>query len=947
MGFFTVGNLITLGIVVLVLFLYRQLDRNTRTLKLLRDYSEKLKKELNVFVKEQEKAVKDYSISLNVERDAAKELMKRLQLTEEELGKKAQSLAKIDNQIKAYENSLAELDRMTNRVQENMNRVRDESTFVDSTGRRLGEVKDRLGEFEKTLTSLGAKFEKENAETLGKTAEKVITDIKSTVTDIGASAEKIKNKVEEHRLALHKMEESRAAGMARDTEYINKILAKAVEQAGKRADKMEEAALASLKEQAEDRIRRLKTAEEEQLRNYQENAKARVAEVQALVKSLREQWRTERNEWELKDSALRDERRKNIEELAASFNASRNQIEEFSAKAGEIVSSQEAMLLKTTEEMKLKVFEQSEAKLEEYRRAQDMEFRRLETLADDSRKLDAELRLNMQEVIERMGRDFSRYEKESGDLQKIEADKFASAASQLRAELAEIENGITALKTSSYENVSGKLKAFEDEFLTDLSKRNGEIEKRLLEWQENLERRLSGMGEEAESVRRELEQGLLKTIQTNFSTQDARLNSELELLKSETRAFEETIRGQMNAADDSLSSFREQLDQSLEEVRKEAEISIKAEVGKHSLMAAETVRQYQRELDDAQEGLTAKIRELDSTVEDARRRLLDLAAETDNRIMSVRSAVEDAERHIRDAVDQTKLVDKAEELAHNMERRIDDLKGDVERLDQRRAEVAQLENEFVKIKRLEDDVGAKMIRILAEKSRIETMEANFNRLLQVSRAVEEKLSQVSSSNDVLQNVQLQIRKLDETMVKTDEKYLRIERKNQILDNTNDGIDRNFKVLQDSEKISSKIGGELMQYAEELESIKTSIEKLSAESEKAREAVDRIDVLDGALEEIEERIKSMQRARQWIADAETRLEDLNRQAQTQARAIDSLVKGKKSGPPLDLGEGAPSLRKKENIIALLLQGWTEEEIAKALKVSRGEVQLVRETMPKDV
>jgi DNA invertase Pin-like site-specific DNA recombinase len=101
-----------------------------------------------------------------------------------------------------------------------------------------------------------------------------------------------------------------------------------------------------------------------------------------------------------------------------------------------------------------------------------------------------------------------------------------------------------------------------------------------------------------------------------------------------------------------------------------------------------------------------------------------------------------------------------------------------------------------------------------------------------------------------------------------------------------------------------------------------------------------------LEEIEERIKSMQRARQSVAEAETRLEKLNTQALTQARAIDSLIKGKKSGTPVDIGEGAPSPRMKENIITLFKQGWTKEEIAKTHKISLGEVELILEMTPRD-
>jgi len=988
MGFFTPGNLITLGIVILVLVLYRQIDRNNRPLKLLRDYSERLKKDLNVYVKEQEKAVKDYSISLNVEKDSAKELMKRLQMTEEEMAKKVQAMARIESQIKTYESSLAELDRMTGRVQENMNRVREESVFVDTTGKRISEVKEKLLEFEKGLSVIKDKFEKENAESLGNAADKVLASVKTSVTELGTAADSIKHRVEDYRQALAKTEETRTANMARDTEFINKILARAVEQAGKRADKMEEAALVSLKGQAEERMLKLKTAEEERLKGYQESAKARIAEVQGLIKSLRDEWRAERSELESKDRALLDEHRKGIEDFVAMANASKNQmhaewhaersglesadkalreertkdiaeinavfdaskkqIEEYSVKANEIVSSQEAQLVKAAEEMKQKALEANEARLEEYRRAQEVEFRRLETLSDDSRKLDAELRRHMQEALDRQKDEFTQHEKESAELRKIEADKFTSSASHLRDELVEIEKNLAALKSASFDKVSENLKSFEDEFFADLTKRSGNVDVRLLEWQDGLERRLARMGEDAENTRRELEHSLLETVRKNFSTQEARLVSDLEHLKADTGAFEEAIRVQMNAAEDSVSSFKDQLDRDLEETRKEADVSIRAEMGKHSITTAETVKKYQRELGDAQEGLAAKLRDLDTIVEDARRRVRDLATETDNRIASVRSSVEDAERHIREAVDQTKLVDKANELALNAERRIEDLKGDMERLEQRRAEAAQLENDIVKLKRLEDDVNAKMTKFNYEKRSIEAMEANFNRLLQISKAVEEKLTEVTSSDDVLQGVQLQIRRLEEALGTAEEKYLRIERKSQILDNTNDGIDRNFRALQDSEKLSEKIGGDLDRYAEDLDLVKISIEKLADKSEKAALAVDRMDVLDDSLDEIEERIKSMQRARQWIAEAETRLEDLNKQAQIQARAIDSMVKGKKSGVPVNLGEGTKlsPLQLKEAVISLARQKWTKEEIAKNMKISVGEVDLILEMAPRD-
>ncbi|MCL2380539.1 MAG: hypothetical protein FWC64_02970 [Treponema sp.] len=1435
MGFFTVGNLLTLGIALLFLVLFRQMDKNNRHMKKLRDYSEILKKDLASFVGEQENAIKDYGVSLNVERDSAKELMKRLQLTEEELAGKAAAMTHIDNQIKSYENSLAELDRMTNRVQENMNRIRDESAFVESTGKRISEAKARLDEIGKALASLESTFERENTLALEKAAESVLAGVASAVSDLSATAETIERKVEDHREEINRIERNRATDLARDVAHINEALKNAVEQAGKRADKMEEAALQNLKEQAEDRLRRLKTAEEERLKGYQENAKARVAEAQTLIKNFKEEWQTERAEWERGDKAFRDERRKDILELETSLEASEqrlaaaktdmehqmqelsartdavissreaeffktagdmtrkalettgarleeyqhgwqaeraewertdkalreerkndlqeletslqeaeqrlaaakaglehqmqelsaradtaislreseffktagdmtqkalettearleeyregwqaertewehtdkmlrderkndlreletslqeaeqrlaaakagleHQMQELSARAdtaislreaeffktagdmtqkaletagarleeyregwqteraewehtdkmlrderkndlreletslqeaeqrltaakaefesqmrelsgqtdrilssqeavlakaagdmarkaleatgvklekyreswqaeradwesrdkalrderksdmrelgaslqdaekrlaaaktelerqmqelaartdavvssreaqfiktagdmtqkalettgarleeyregwqteraeweirdkalrderksdareleaslkdteqrlaaakaefetqmrelsertSQIVSSQEAMIVRAAEEIKEKALEITGTKLEEYRHAQDAEFRRLETLADDSKKLDEELRLSMRDVVGRVQEDLSRYERESEGLRKAELDKFSGVAAALRKELAELENEFSGLKTAAYDNVSQKLKGFEEGFFTDLSKRSGDIDQRLAQWQDDLERRLSKMGEEAEAGRWELERSLTEEMRKQLSAHDARLVSALEHLKAETSAFGDRIQGEMSAADESVVSLKEQLAANLEEARKGAEIYIKAEIGKHSLEAAESLKQYHRELDGkfrevseyiqtrnaeisglvdasradlagAREGLTAKIRELDDSIEDARRRVKDLSAENDSRIAVVRSSVEDAQRHIKEAVDQTKLVDKVDALRLDLGQRIDQLKSDIERLDQRRAEAFQLENDFVKIKRLQDDVNAKMTRFLSEKRKIETMEADFGRLLKISHAVEEKLTQVIASDDTLQGIQLQFRKLEEALGATDDKFQRIERKNQILDNTNDGIDRNFKALQESEKISAKIGGDLDRYAEDVSSLRSSIEKLAGESEKARQAADKIDVLDSLLQEIEAKIDSMQRARQSIAGMETRLEQLNKDAQTQARAIDSMVKGKKTKSLSDLGDGSKLTpqERKENIIALARQGWKEDEIAKALKISRGEVEV---------
>jgi len=140
---------------VIALIVYRQLDRHNRSLEKVRKYGERLKEDLASFVAQKETAVKDYAIELDVQQRAAKELLKRLVLTEEELAAKSEAVAKIDERITAYDESLAELMKMTARAQENLNRIREESAFTDGLLKRLRDAKEQMDSLTKGLGGSG------------------------------------------------------------------------------------------------------------------------------------------------------------------------------------------------------------------------------------------------------------------------------------------------------------------------------------------------------------------------------------------------------------------------------------------------------------------------------------------------------------------------------------------------------------------------------------------------------------------------------------------------------------------------------------------------------------------------------------------------------------------------------------------------------------------------
>jgi chromosome segregation ATPase len=959
MGFFTIGNLITLIIVVLTLVLYHHLDRRNRSLERVSKYADKVKGELAAYVKGKVEEVKNYGINLQVEQQSAAELLKRVQaLTEEDLAKKVAAVARIDEQIRAYDVSLNELVKMTGRVQENLNRIRDESAFVENAGRQVGEAREKLDEMEKDLGGLLVRFERENTEALDKTAETVLAGVKSTIENLETQARAIEKQVEEHREAVGRIEQERAVNLTRDMNIINKALKEAVEKAGSRADKMEEAALIKLRDQAQDRVNRLQAAWEEKLKSSQETVKARLAEIQEQFRNFREEWKSGQGEIEARQKQYREDWTREVRELETL-------VTEHQEEITGLVSRQKESWAAEMRDTEQRLLEESGARLEEYRQAQAEEFLQLAGLADDAARLEGELRLSMQETVNRVKTDFTRFEQDAARSRESAAAEFAAQVMVLKTEMDRVEQNLNSLKDKAYGNVSEKLKLFEDDFFADLNKRSSEIEVRLSEWQSGLDSRLAEIAEEGSAERRQAELRLHEELQKNLAGQGERVTGELERLKAKTAAFEEGIRGEMLAADETRHSFQDQLQRDLEEVRRLAEDSAKNEISRYSLSMAETIKQNQRDLEERlreitgqveekngeiagflddsrrnmeewQDSHSARLRDLDDAVDEARRRIRDMVSESDERLATVRSSIDDMKKEL---TSQTKLFDRAGELKLELERHIEDLKGELDRLDQRKNEIAQMENQFVRIKRLEDDVNAKMTRFLSEKHRIEVMETGFNRLLQTSQAVETKLAQVSSSDDTLQALQVQIRRLEDAVTEVDEKYQRVERKNQILEETNEGIDRNFKTLQESEEAVRRTGEELARIRGTLDTLGLSIETLSADNEKARETMDKLAVLDDALTHIEKRIGEMQVARDWIARSETRMEELDKQAQNTLRLIGSLISRDGKAPPA--GKGALPPRDRDNVIKLHRQGWTEEEIARSMGISRGEVELILE------
>lgn len=223
------------------------------------------------------------------------------------------------------------------------------------------------------------------------------------------------------------------------------------------------------------------------------------------------------------------------------------------------------------------------------------------------------------------------------------------------------------------------------------------------------------------------------------------------------------------------------------------------------------------------------------------------------------------------------------------------------------------------------------------------MEEDFRKLLSISQAVDAKLESVTASHDGLTEMEATIRKLTVLSGEAEAKYDRLEKKSNVLDTTIQGIDRNFQVLQDMEKVIRSHDEDLSELPDRIIEIKRSLETVSENSGRVDKAVERLSGLDATLKDIEERIQAMQKAREWLAGTETRLQELAKEAQDQVKLFGDIMKSETAGARKQAG--APAMGTRETVSKLARQGWTVEEIARATKLSRGEIELILEMSPK--
>lgn len=398
--------------------------------------------------------------------------------------------------------------------------------------------------------------------------------------------------------------------------------------------------------------------------------------------------------------------------------------------------------------------------------------------------------------------------------------------------------------------------------------------------------------------------------------------------KAERDSLSRDIRGLSEEAGRFRQDLSQKTAQALEDLKRSYDILASEAARKARESAAEmdgSIERYRDESKSLKSGFDAARLALSQGLDEERKARERAFAELDKQLKAFQA--------------ETRAFERADELKAALAEAVEAMKGDLAKAESRRGELAELEAQYARVKRLEDELSQKIARFLAEKRRFDSMEADFQRLISLSQSVDQKLSQVTSSYDQLTDIQAELRRLTEAADEAAEKYERIERKASVLDATADAVDKNFQAIAELERNVRSMDADVREVPDRIIELKRSLDEVSNAKPRLDAAIARLDQLGASLDETERRAAELTKAREWLARAETRFEELNKKTQDHLKLLNELLKDEPSAGKKE--KGAPSLSVQEAVRKLAHQGWKVEEIARAVKLSRGEVELILE------
>jgi chromosome segregation ATPase len=622
---FSFGNILSIAIVLVILIIYRQIDRNNRSLEKVKRFSDKIKDELASAVEDKTAEMKNLAIELQVNMKAGKEVLKRVREVEDGLQERAQGIDEIRKKITGYDHALEELVGMTARVDENLKRIHNESLFVDKVGKRITGASQRVQKIEQDIGRLEEKFRQENQKGIQALRNEISRDTQQRVRGIAQTVAATESKVKDFSVYVTRLE---ARGEEMQSEVLDS-LQKSFERLeldakAKHAGLLNQfvASLNKLLGEADARGKALKKNYGEALVSFEKRLVQAVKKGEALEGKVFENLKALINRNGEQIEGQLEKLHKQVDGVAAFRQQLDNQVGSLMKESERVKEESLQSLAKTAEQMQTTALQSVEEKLEGYARDIEYKFQKLETANLDIEAMEKNLQELVQKTSSKVRDEFAQFSDAFTEERNSERERIQGEFAELQAGVKELEEGLSELKSNAYENVSSRLQVFEEDFFKDLRDRNVNLEGKIQEWQSDIEGRIQEVADGQLSERQSLEKRFSEELKNELERTRQESFQELRQLQAKVADFESSLLERVGGSEEYLEGFRNSLTTKLEQTRKQAQ------------------------------GLLDKqLRELHDSVDATAQRL---SHEVEERLRSMESSVNGKKSELEDTIDTVK-----------------------------------------------------------------------------------------------------------------------------------------------------------------------------------------------------------------------------------------------------------------------------------------------------
>ena len=206
--------------------------------------------------------------------------------------------------------------------------------------------------------------------------------------------------------------------------------------------------------------------------------------------------------------------------------------------------------------------------------------------------------------------------------------------------------------------------------------------------------------------------------------------------------------------------------------------------------------------------------------------------------------------------------------------------------------------------------------------------------------MDEKIRQLQTTSDDLQELQVTVRNFQDTLSGISLRYDRLEKKNEVIDRVSADVDKSFENLKALEERLAGCARQAGSLPAEIADIQKNVDTLMVNSTRIDDAVGKLESLQGLLDETGKRADLLKSERDGIGRSEARLQELSKDIDAKFNLLAQITKAdieRNPGKPVH-GIGPQD---RENIKRLKRQGWTVPAIAKAMKRTETEIELMLE------